>query len=201
VSKSISNAPSTVVEAVLEAAYIGVGSNLGDRLAMLNLAIKELASLEQIDIVSVSGVWETSPIGPGEQNDYLNGAALLRTDLPPRGLLDALLAAEQAQGRKRLVRWGPRTLDLDLLLYGDQQVEEPGLSVPHPWLTRRRFVLEPLLEIAPELIHPVTGEHFSECLDLLRNQDQERVQRVVEDQRQDRDMPDTIDLQPRKIDA
>lgn len=179
-SKSISNAPSTVVEAVLEAAYIGVGSNLGDRLAMLNLAIKELASLEQIDIVSVSGVWETSPIGPGEQNDYLNGAALLRTDLPPRGLLDALLAAEQAQGRKRLVRWGPRTLDLDLLLYGDQQVEEPGLSVPHPWLTRRRFVLEPLLEIAPELIHPVTGEHFSECLDLLRNQDQERVQRVAD---------------------
>jgi len=161
---------------VAETAYIGLGSNMGDRLATLQSALAHLCGFETVTVAAVSGAWETAPVGGAvEQSDYLNAAAALRSDLAPWELLDTLLEVERRHGRRRLARWGPRTLDLDLLLYGDHHVQEPGLSLPHPRLDERRFVLEPLLEIAPHLTHPVHGNRLSESLDVLRAQRQERV--------------------------
>jgi 2-amino-4-hydroxy-6-hydroxymethyldihydropteridine diphosphokinase len=163
---------------VAEIAYVGLGSNVGDRVATLRSALTHLANLEAVTVIAASGVWETAPVGPVEQGDFLNAAAALRSDLAPRELLDALLEVERHHGRERLVRWGPRTLDLDLLLYGDHRIQEPGLRLPHPWLERRRFVLEPLLEIAPHLTHPVHGCRLSDSLCVLQARREERVRRV-----------------------
>lgn len=164
---------------MVEVAYIGLGSNIGDRLAVLHLALADLADHDGITLVAASGAWETSPVGGGAQEDYLNAAASVSTELTPRQLLDTLLAIEREHGRQRLVRWGPRTLDLDLLLYADHQVDEPGLTVPHPWLERRRFVLEPLIEIAPDLTHPSSGHRLADVLHDLQQQQQEQACRVA----------------------
>lgn len=139
-------------------AYVAIGTNLGDRDAHLALALRRLAALPDTELVAVSPVYETDPVGPPPQGPYLNAAVHLRTRLAPRALLDALLAIEQEAGRVRGVRDAPRTLDLDLLLYGDQVLDEPGLVVPHPRLAERPFVLEPLTAIAPTLVHPTRGE-------------------------------------------
>lgn len=135
-------------------AYIGLGGNLGDPAAQLRAALAALADLPHSRLVAVSSLYCSRAIGPGEQPDYLNAAARLDTALDPEALLDALQAIEQVHGRERLVRWGARTLDLDLLLYGDQQIESARLSVPHPRLVERNFVLQPLAEIAPALRLP-----------------------------------------------
>jgi 2-amino-4-hydroxy-6-hydroxymethyldihydropteridine diphosphokinase len=134
-------------------AYIGLGSNLGDREGNLRAALARLAGLGE---VRASSFRETDPVGVTDQPKFLNAAAKLSTDLPARDLLDALLAIERDLGRDRSreQRWGPRTLDLDLLLYADEVIEEPGLTVPHPRLAERRFALEPLYELAPGLILP-----------------------------------------------
>jgi 2-amino-4-hydroxy-6-hydroxymethyldihydropteridine diphosphokinase len=134
-------------------AYIGLGSNLGDREANLRAALGRLAELGE---VRASSFRETDPVGVPDQPMFLNAAAELSTGLPARELLDALLAIERDLGRDRSSerRWGPRTLDLDLLLYGDEVIEEPGLTVPHPRLAERQFVLEPLHEVAPGLVLP-----------------------------------------------
>lgn len=160
-----------------ETAYLGLGSNLGDRQAALELAVAGLARVAGIEVTSLSAAYETSPVGPVAQGPFLNAAARLRTRLTPRRLLEALLATERAQGRRRGEPWGPRTLDLDLLLFGDTCLREPGLTVPHPHLTERRFVLEPLLEIAPDLVHPQSGEPLSSCLARLPP-GEEQVRRV-----------------------
>ncbi len=131
---------------------IGLGSNLGDRAAHLHGAVESLSALGSV--VALSALYETAPIGGPEQGPYLNAVVLFETDLAPRALLEELLAIERRHGRKRRVRWGPRTLDLDLLLYDDVEVDEGGLSLPHPGLTGRRFVLEPLLEIWPDAALP-----------------------------------------------
>lgn len=117
-------------------------------------------------------------MGPVAQSDYLNAAAQVHTDLAPEALLQFMLDVERQHGRQRLVRWGPRTLDLDILLWGDRCIDEPGLSVPHPWMEQRLFVLEPLLEIAPDLCHPTHGGALSEPLQALRCLGQESVRRV-----------------------
>jgi 2-amino-4-hydroxy-6-hydroxymethyldihydropteridine diphosphokinase len=134
-------------------AFIGLGSNLGDREGNLRAA---LARLTELGEVRASSFRETDPVGVTDQPKFLNAAAELSTDLPARDLLDALLAIERDLGRDRAreERWGPRTLDLDLLLYGDDVIDEPGLTVPHPRLAERRFVLEPLHELAPGLLLP-----------------------------------------------
>ncbi len=137
---------------------------MGDRRGTLESALGALHHQPPIEITAVSSAWETSPVGPVAQADYLNAAAELRTTLEPRRLLEVLQATEDAHGRRRRQRWGPRTLDLDLLLAGDRRLEEPGLTVPHPRLGQRRFVLEPLLEIAPDLVHPVSGERLAAVL-------------------------------------
>jgi 2-amino-4-hydroxy-6-hydroxymethyldihydropteridine diphosphokinase len=134
-------------------AYIGLGSNLGDREGTLRGALARLAELGE---VRVSSFRETDPVGVTDQPKFVNAVAELSTQLAPRDLLDALLAIERELGRDRSreQRWGPRTLDLDLLLYGAEMIDEPGLTVPHPRLADRRFVLEPLHELVPGLVLP-----------------------------------------------
>ena len=133
-------------------AFVGVGANLGDREATIREALAALP-----DVVAVSELRETEPVGVVDQPRFLNGAAALETELHARELLDALLEIERGLGRERHERWGPRTIDLDLLLYGGELIDEPGLTVPHPRLHERRFALEPLLDLDPELSIPGRG--------------------------------------------
>ena len=145
-------------------AYIGLGSNLGDRGAYLERAVDLLRADERIDVVAVSSFRETEPVGLREQPRFLNGAATVETDLSARELLDRLLAVERELGRERTgPRFGPRTIDLDLLLYGRETIDEPGLTVPHPRLQERAFVLEPLIELEPSLALP-DGQRLMDLL-------------------------------------
>lgn len=153
-----------------ERVFIGIGSNLGDRRAHLNAALEALDDDPAIHLESVSRVRETDPVGPvPDQGSYLNAVVAIRTDLSPHELLAALLDIERANGRDRTTesRWGPRTLDLDLLVFGELTIDEPGLAVPHPRLTERRFVLEPLADLAPDLSVPGTGRRVAEHLAAL----------------------------------
>jgi len=147
-------------------AYVGLGANLGPREETLERAVALLAAAEGVDVLAISELRETDPIGVVDQPRFLNGAAAVETTLSARELLDTLLAIERSLGRVRLERWGPRTVDLDLLLYGDEIIDEPGLRVPHPRLHERRFALEPLAELDPELEIPARGR-VSEALAAL----------------------------------
>ena len=139
-------------------AYVGLGSNLGDREHMIWGAVHMLAFNPDVAVVAVSALRETDPVGYLDQPPFLNAAAALDTDLTPRALLDLLLTVERELGRTRdSPRFGPRTIDLDLLLYGDEIVDEPGLTVPHPRLHERVFALEPLAELDPDLVVPGRG--------------------------------------------
>ena len=143
---------------MLRNAYISLGANLGDRERSLRRAIELLGTREGIRVARVSSLRETEPWGTVEQPSFLNAAAELETSLEPRELLDALLAVECGLGRVRAgPRYGPRTIDLDLLVYGDAVVAEPGLVLPHPRLHERRFALEPLAELDPDLVVPGYG--------------------------------------------
>jgi 2-amino-4-hydroxy-6-hydroxymethyldihydropteridine diphosphokinase len=135
-------------------AYVGLGANLGDREATMRRAIELLGP----EVVAVSSFRETDPVGYEDQPRFLNAAVAIETELSPRALLDRLLAVERELGRTRDgPRYGPRTIDLDLLVYGDELVDEPGLRVPHPRLAERRFALEPLAELEPGLVIPGAG--------------------------------------------
>jgi 2-amino-4-hydroxy-6-hydroxymethyldihydropteridine diphosphokinase len=139
-------------------AFVGLGANLGDREGTIRRAGELLQATSGVDIVAVSTLRETDPVGYRDQPRFLNGAAEVETSLTPRALLDALLAVERALGRERTgPRFGPRTIDLDLLLYGDERIDEPGLRVPHPRLHERAFALEPLAELEPGLVIPGRG--------------------------------------------
>jgi 2-amino-4-hydroxy-6-hydroxymethyldihydropteridine diphosphokinase len=139
-------------------AYVGLGSNLGDREAYVRAALGALAVEPGIEVVGVSAFRDTDPVGIVDQPRFLNAAAALETALPPRTLLERLLAIERRLGRTRAgPAFGPRTIDLDLLVYGDERVDEPGLEVPHPRLHERRFALEPLAELDPGLVVPGHG--------------------------------------------
>lgn len=133
-------------------AYVGLGANLGDREDTIRAAVAALPG-----VVAVSALRETDAVGLTDQPCFLNGVAALETELSPRELLDVLLAVERELGRERRERWGPRTIDLDLLVYGEETLDEPGLAVPHPRLHERRFALEPLAELAPGLVIPGLG--------------------------------------------
>jgi 2-amino-4-hydroxy-6-hydroxymethyldihydropteridine diphosphokinase len=138
-------------------AYVGLGANLGLREETLRRAVELLDDTEHVDVLAVSELRETDPVGLVDQPRFLNGAAAIDTTLSARKLLDRLLGVERTLGRVRGERWGPRIVDLDLLLYGDEIVDEPGLRVPHPRLHERRFALEPLAELDPDLEIPGCG--------------------------------------------
>jgi 2-amino-4-hydroxy-6-hydroxymethyldihydropteridine diphosphokinase len=140
-------------------AYVGLGANLGDRERTLREAVVALGAEEGIEVVAISTLRETEPVGVGKQPLFLNGAAAIDTTLGAPELLDRLLAIEERFGRVRVPgEHGPRTLDLDLLLYGEEEIEVPGLVVPHPRLHERPFVLEPLVELDPGLVVPGRGD-------------------------------------------
>jgi 2-amino-4-hydroxy-6-hydroxymethyldihydropteridine diphosphokinase len=152
-----------------ELCAIALGSNLssevGDSEKIVQAAIAQLSSLTEIEIIRVSRWYRTKAItlpNSAPQPDYINGCAILRTSLPPLQLLQALFRTEQMFGRERRERWGARTLDLDLLLYGDRLIDTPELVLPHPRMSDRAFVLLPLAEIAADWIHPICGLAISE---------------------------------------
>jgi len=161
----------------LPQAAIGLGSNLGDRRATLVAALQALEGLQGIRLLARSRWYRTAPVGPA-QPDYLNACALLEVSLPPELLLQRLLETEIHFGRVRHERWGPRHLDLDLLLYNGRILDTPQLQLPHPRLRERAFVLLPLAEIAPRWIDPVTGLPIAILAD--RVADQHTVQRLEE---------------------
>jgi 2-amino-4-hydroxy-6-hydroxymethyldihydropteridine diphosphokinase len=139
--------------------FVGIGSNLGQPERQIGAALDQLAAEEGVELVAVSSLCETEPVGYLDQPNFLNGVAHIETELPAGELLKRLLAIESRLGRVRGEgpRFGPRTIDLDLLLYGDETIDEPGLTVPHPRLAERRFALEPLAELAPGLEIPGLG--------------------------------------------
>jgi 2-amino-4-hydroxy-6-hydroxymethyldihydropteridine diphosphokinase len=145
-------------------AYVAVGSNLGDRWARLAQAARALRAAPGVAVVRGSRVWDAAPVGP-PQPRYLNAVLELETTRTPASLLSLLRATEGTAGRTRDVHWGARTLDLDLLLVGDLLVQDPGLTVPHPELARRRFVLAPLAELHPELVVPGLGVSVGRLLE------------------------------------
>lgn len=134
-----------------ETAYIALGSNLGDRFEHLKYAVSRLKLLAIDGNVACSSIYETAPVGPGVQDNYYNAVVSFSTSLEPEALLDACLEIEKRRGRVRLERWGPRTLDLDILIYGNEVLETDSLTLPHPRITERAFVLAPLCEIASGL--------------------------------------------------
>jgi 2-amino-4-hydroxy-6-hydroxymethyldihydropteridine diphosphokinase len=138
-------------------AFVGLGSNLGEREALIRQALDELAALPDTTLIRVSSLYDTEPVGEIEQPRFLNAVAMLDTELTARQLLWNLQRIEARLGRTRTKRWAPRTMDLDLLLFGDLVIEEPELKLPHPELSRRAFVLVPLVELDPSLIHPISG--------------------------------------------
>ena len=148
-------------------AFIGLGSNLGERESMIRAALDELSRLPETALVRASSLYDTEPVGEVVQPNFLNAVAQLDTGLSARQLMWNLHLIEKRLGRVRTQRWGPRTMDLDLLLYGDQVIEESDLRVPHPELALRSFVLVPLVELDPLLVHPVTGETLLHLLSRL----------------------------------
>ncbi len=156
----------SVLSGMAVLAAIAMGSNVGDRGAHLSAAGSALGALPGTRVVAVSGSIETPAWGPVAQGPYLNAAATVSTELPARELLAGLMAIERSRGRDRSreQRWGPRTLDLDLILFGDAVIDEPGLVVPHPRMHERGFVLGPLAQIAPDMRHPVLAASVGELL-------------------------------------
>lgn len=139
-------------------AYLGLGSNLGDRLAHLQRGVDALAEAEGVRVVAVSRVYETAPVGGPAQDDYLNAVVAIETDRSAREVLAVARHVEQLEDRVRAERWGPRTLDVDILRFGDVRVDEPDLEIPHPRMAERAFVLAPLHDVAPELVvEPADG--------------------------------------------
>ena len=146
-------------------AFIGLGANLGDRRATFERAVGLMTERLHLAFQSCSALYETAAVGgPANQPHYLNAVLSVATPLPPRELLAALLQTEDACGRRRAERHGPRTLDLDLLIYDDLVLDEPELELPHPRLHLRRFVLKPLCDIAPRLVHPQLGRSYQSLL-------------------------------------
>ncbi len=158
-------------------AFVGLGANLGDPVAQVTRALAALAELDATRVVRASSLYRTAPIGDADQHDYVNAVALLDTGLAPRALLDAMLGIEHTAGRARSFRNAPRLLDLDLLLYGDQVIDAPGLLVPHPRMHERAFVLVPLVEIAPDAVVPGHGR----AADLLRGTAHQAVRKLDPD--------------------
>lgn len=148
-------------------AYVGMGSNMGDRIGHLAAGLAALsAALPDVLVVGKSSVYESEPVGMTDQDDFYNAVVAVETTLDPYKFLELLHEIERSRGRQRITRWGPRTLDLDVLLFGSLEQDDPVLIVPHPRLSERRFVMEPLLEIDPEARVP-DGSRVADLLDRL----------------------------------
>jgi len=148
----------------MQRVFIAIGSNLGDKISNCRRAIDEIAGF--CEIVKVSSLYETEPVGNEDQPNFINSVAEIRTDLSPHELLTHLNRIEEKLGRVRSEKWGPRTIDLDIIFYGDQIIKDDNLIIPHPRAHLRRFVLEPICEIAPEFIH---SEIKISVFELLKN--------------------------------
>ncbi len=151
-------------------AFIGIGSNLGDKAFNIRQAIRIMAESWKIDVVSVSSLYETEPVGVRDQPDFLNCVVKVETELTPRELLKTLKGIEARMGRRPGPRWGPRRIDLDILFYGDLTLNEDDLIIPHPRAHERLFALMPLFEIAPDLMHPVLGRSIRELIEDLKGE-------------------------------
>ncbi len=158
----------------MKKAAIGIGSNQGDSVRICLDAIEGLRNHPAINILLASSLYRTKPVGVTGQEWYINAAVLCETSLAPPELLDFLLGLEKSFGRVRTVKWGPRTLDLDILFYEDLKLDIPGLTVPHPLMHERLFVLAPLAEIDPDWIHPGVGLSVREMLDRLKLSDHQQ---------------------------
>ena len=152
-------------------AFVAMGSNLGNREEYLQQAVTALKNLEDCEVEQVSGILATRPYGMTDQPDFLNGMVKLRTLLTPWELLEQLHRTEQEAGRERLVHWGPRTLDLDIIFYDDCVIDTPDLTIPHPDMKNREFVLKPLAELAPQFRHPLLGKTAARMLAELQQMD------------------------------
>jgi 2-amino-4-hydroxy-6-hydroxymethyldihydropteridine diphosphokinase len=150
-------------------AFIGIGSNMCDPAARCRDAVRRLGEVPEIRLLRSSSLYRTEPVGPRDQPWFINAVAEIRTGLRPQGLLAALKGIEREMGRIEGPRWGPRVMDLDLLLYGQEVLAEEGLAIPHPEMHRRRFVLEPLCELASYVIHPAFGVSVRGLLDRLQD--------------------------------
>lgn len=159
-------------------AFIGLGSNLGDRISNIQKAIEQLNRREGIAVTKISSIYETAPIGLTEQPDFLNAVAEVETSLKALDLLHVALDVENDMGRIRNLRWGPRVIDIDLLIYDDLQTAEPELTLPHPRMRERAFVLIPLSEIAPDLRFP-DGEVLADALKRLDDQHVRRRTEII----------------------
>ncbi len=168
--------PAAITERYPVIAYIGLGANLGEPRRQVEEALKLLAAVEEVEVVRVSRFYLNPPLGPPEQPWYVNAVARIRTRLNPEELMRVLRRVEAALGRVRGERWGPRIIDLDLLLYNGEITAEGELVCPHPEMHRRAFVLVPLAEIAPEAFHPVLGKTAAELLAELDPKDRAALQ-------------------------
>lgn len=156
-------------------AYLGIGSNVGDKLKNIREMLLALEKTEGINIIKVSSLYCTSPVGPQDQDWFVNGAVLVETALGPSELLERILSIEKGLGRTRDRPWGPRTIDIDILFYEDMVFESDSLKIPHPEAHKRAFVLVPLSEIAGGFIHPVFRQSISELLESLKYEDEKLI--------------------------
>ncbi len=177
--KNMPLGPAAITEIKPVIAYIGLGANLGEPAAQLRRALAELAATDEVEVLQVSSFYLNPPLGPQEQPWYVNAVAQVRTRLTPEELLRSLHRLETALGRVRGERWGPRVIDLDLLLYDGEVINAPELVLPHPEMHRRAFVLAPLAEIAPEAWHPGLNKSAIQLLAELDPADREALNPIV----------------------
>jgi 2-amino-4-hydroxy-6-hydroxymethyldihydropteridine diphosphokinase len=157
----------------MKKAFIGIGSNLGDRLKNCSEAVKRLKKMRGCEVLACSRWYLTSPVGVRDQDWFVNGVTCVDAQISARDLLSRLLSIETGMGRVRNEKWGPRLIDLDLLLYGEDIIKESDLEIPHPQMHLRRFVLAPLAELDPDVIHPVLAKTASQMLSELKEEEQQ----------------------------
>lgn len=155
--------------------YIGFGSNMGDRRTYCEEAVRLVSQFPKTSVVSVSSLYETEPLERTDQEWFINCVGAVRTELGPMELFGACQEVERFLGRKRTARYGPRTIDLDILFYGDRVIQDPPLNIPHPKVHERRFAMEPLVEIAPNFVHPVLIQTAVQILNAIRGQETRRL--------------------------